>query len=98
MLLDPVDSRVTDLAYLACLVAVPCDRDPTVPQLAFGVPNRYLRGWIEWVTIPDLLLALRKIAEGGPRHIDPEELIDKRYPTLRLPRLLDGTEGSGGSE
>ena len=82
----------TELAYLGCMVSVPCNTDPTVPaELALGVMSAAMDRWLSWISIPRACASLQGIDAGGPTPIRPvgELIPDKAFPKLRVPNTDD---------
>lgn len=89
----------TELAYFGCMVACPAYPDPSTPaQLAFAIPNAKLADWIEWIPLTRLHALLQDIIDEQPRvDIVPfKPIVDRRFPTFRLPKH-DRDVGGGGT-
>lgn len=91
-----VQQTSTELAYFGCLIAVPVRRDPSIPMLAFGIPNAALDDWLYWTRLPRLHELLRDRADSHARStLKDGEIPDRAFPKLRLPKSSEGTTDSG---
>jgi len=91
-----VQPKSTELAYFGCLIAVPLRRDPSIPMLAFGIPNATLDDWLYWTRLPRLHELLRDRADSHARSVLKDgEIPDRAFPKLRLPKSSEGTTDSG---
>ena len=90
----------TELAYLGCVVAVPCKADPTVPsELVFAVPTAALNDWIVWIPLHRMHALLQERADAGraSQRTPGATIPDHVFPKFRLPKRDDTADDDGGA-
>jgi hypothetical protein len=89
---------VTELAYFGCLIAIPSERDPSVPaELCLGIPNVGISHWIAWIPLDRLHGMLQSRADGaaGAFGVLSGEMPDLAFPTFRVPKQRSDAEDEG---